>query len=156
MPVTGCSPTTITPGVVVFSASEFLTQYPSFTTVATAALQQNFNLACLMLENSCCSVVQDAPTRLLLLYLATAHITALLNGVNGQPPQGVVGRITNAAEGSVNVQTEMLTQSESAAYWQQTPWGLAFWQATLQYRTSRYVPPGCASDFYGALAGWPL
>ena len=121
--------------------------------MAEAVLQQNFNQAELMLNNSCCSVVCDAPTRQILLNLATAHITALLNGVNGQPPTGIVGRISSATQGSVTVQAEMLQQSESAAYWQQTPWGVQFWMSTLRFRTARYVPPQNQRYFGGE--GWP-
>lgn len=153
MSIAPCSPVSVTPGIVVFNPTEFAARYPSFATVAEAVLQQNFNQAELMLNNSCCSVVRDAPTRQILLNLATAHITALLNGVNGQPPTGIVGRISSATQGSVTVQAEMLQQSESAAYWQQTPWGVQFWMSTLRFRTARYVPPQNQRYFGGE--GWP-
>jgi hypothetical protein len=152
MSIAPCSPATVTPGIVVFNPTAFAARYPSFATVTEAALQQNFNQACLMLDNSCCSVVRDAPTREILLNLATAHITALLNGVNGQPPQGVVGRVSQAQEGSVSVQAEFEAKSESAAFWAQSPWGLAFWTATLKYRTARYIPP---QHHFGGMDGWP-
>lgn len=54
--------------------------------VVSAALASNFTIACLMLNNSVCSVVQDAPTRASLLNLLTAHITALLSGANSNAP----------------------------------------------------------------------
>lgn len=154
MSIAPCSPVSVTPGVVVFDYDVFIVRYPSFATVAEAVLQQNFNQAELMLNNSCCSVVRDAPTRQILLNLATAHITALLNGVNGQPPQGIVGRVSQGTEGSVSVQAEFEAKSESAAYWAQSPWGLQFWISTLKYRTARYVPPAC-QPYFGWGEGWP-
>lgn len=142
----------ITPGIVVFNPTAFTTQFPAFTTVPVPALTANFNLACLYLNNSYCSAVQDEPTRAQLLNLATAHITALLNGVNGQPPAGTVGRISNATQGSVSVQTEFKSDSEAASFWQQTQWGAMFWAATAVYRTMRYVVPGCPGPSWDA---WP-
>lgn len=155
MGISPCTPNPVTPGIVTFDPVAFAAAFPMFALVSGAALTANFGYATLMLDNSCCSVVKDAPTRALLLNLATAHITALLNGVNGQPPQGVVGRINQAQEGSVSVSTEMLAKTESAAYWQQTPWGAQYWASTLKYRTARYVPPCHASGFWDAVSGWP-
>ena len=148
---------TVTPGDVVFSASEFLAQYPSFSTVPTPALQGNFNIACLQLQNSAASVVQDAPTRQYFLYLLTAHITALLNGVNGEAPSGVVGRISNATQGSISVTAEWAASvSNSAAYYNQTQWGATYWQSTVSYRTARYVPPQRSTGYgVGAWNDWP-
>ena len=145
MGIDACAATPITPGVVTFDPSAFVTAFPAFASVPGASLTMNFGFATLMLENSCCSAVKDAPTRAMLLNLAVAHITALLNGVNGQPPQGVVGRVSDATEGSVSVTAEFQAQSESAAYWNQTPWGAMYWRATAQYRTAHYFPPACAA-----------
>jgi len=142
----------ITPGIVAFDPTAFKAAFPSFSTVPDAALTGNFNLATLYLNNSYCSVVQDEPTRASLLNLATAHITALLNGVNGQPPAGTVGRISNAAQGSVSVQMDFKTDSEAASFWAQTQWGVMFWSATAVYRTMRYVRP-CYED--ASWNAWP-
>lgn len=131
----------ITPGIVTFDPNAFCQAYPSFTKVPGAALQNNFNIACTQLNNSYGSVVQDEPTRALLLNLLTAHITALLNGVNGKPATGLVGRISGATQGSVTVQTEFKTDSEASAFFAQTQWGAAFWMSTVTYRTAQYVIP---------------
>lgn len=156
MGIAGCAPTPITPGVVTFDPAAFQTAYPAFNQVPTEVLTANFALATLLLNNSCCSAVKDAPTRALLLNLVVAHVTALLNGVNGQPPQGVVGRINSASEGSVSVGTDMLAKSESASYWQQTPWGAQFWQSTVVYRTAHYVPPVCGpGSGFSPWDAWP-
>ena len=160
MSIGPCTEPTITPGTVVFDPSVFKTLYPAFATVPTAALNFNFAQAQLMLNNSCCSAVPDAPTRELLLGLLTAHITALLNGVNGQAPSGVVGRISDAAQGSVNVSTELATApvtSMTVAYLQQTQWGLQFLAATAQYRTMQYAapPPRNYGPWPFVYEGWP-
>lgn len=131
----------VTPGIVAFDPAAFKAAFPSFASVPDSVITGNFNLATLYLNNSYCSVVQDEPTRAQLLNLATAHVTALLNGVNGQPASGTVGRISNATQGSVSVQMEFKTDSEAASFWAQTPWGAAFWAATAVYRTMRYVRP---------------
>ena len=147
---------TVTPGSVVFDSAEFLAMFPQFSTVLVAALTGNFNLACLLLDNTAASVVQDAPTRQYFLYLLTAHITQLLNGVNGTPPSGIVGRISSAAQGSVNVQAEWAADMGNAeAYFVQTIFGATFWQATVSYRTARYVSPDCEFDGISGWNAWP-
>ncbi len=157
MPVGPATYPTITPGDVVFSAPEFVTMFPPFSAVPAPALQANFNLACLQMQNSAASVVQDAPTRLYYLYLITAHITALLNGVNGQAPSGVVGRISSATQGSVSLSAEWAASvSNSAAYYMQTQWGATYWQSTVSYRTARYIPPASSEGYtVGAWNDWP-
>lgn len=155
MGISSCTPNPVTPGIVTFDPSAFQESFPAFASVSDAALEANFAFATLMLDNSCCSVVRDAPTRAQLLNLATAHITALLNGVNGQPPTGVVGRISQAQQGSVSLSSEMLAKTESASYWQQTPWGAQYWQSTVKYRTARYVPR-CDAGAFDVGGGWPL
>jgi hypothetical protein len=145
---------TITRGIVTFNPDAFCTQYPAFCKVTSAALQNNFNLACLQLNNSYCSVVQDEPTREMLLYLLTAHITAVLNGVNGQAPSGLVGRISSATQGSVSAAADYLSNpSEAEAYLTQTQWGALFWRSTVAYRTARYIPP--CHDHDVSWGAWP-
>lgn len=144
----------ITRGIVTFNPESFKTDYPAFTTVSDGALTGNFNLATLQLNNSYWSIVQDEPTRAQLLNLLTAHITALLNGVNGQAPTGLVGRVSGATQGSVSVQTEFKTDSEAAAFYAQTQWGALFWQLTVPYRTARYIP-ACDPQYGPSWNAWP-
>lgn len=150
--IAGCTSDAITPGVVVFDPAAFILLYPAFTSVPAPALSANFNLATLQLNNSCCSVVNDAPTRSALLNLLTAHITALLNGVNGVAPSGLVGRISSATQGSVSVAAQFNAEDFSESYFAQTQWGVAFWQSTIVYRTAMYVPP---CDLYEYEPSWP-
>ena len=95
-----------TPGIVTFNAQAFAAAYPAFAFLPQETLTNNFTLATMLLGNSYCSVVQDAPTRANLLNLITAHVTALLNGAWGKPPSGAVGRVISGTEGSVTAQIE--------------------------------------------------
>jgi len=154
MTVQACPPSTpITTGVVVFVPADFKTAFPPFVTVSDVALQMSFTLATTQLTNSCCSRVKDANLRETLLNLLTAHITALKDGQNGEPPPGIVGRVDKATEGSVSVSAAMDTSGVYGKdYYAQTQWGLLYWQATQQFRKGRYIapPPTCA-DFNGGL-----
>lgn len=129
----------ITRGIVQFDPAAFIAAYPAFATVPADTLNQNFALACLQLNNELCSVVQDVNIRASLFNLLVAHITALLNGVNGQPPSGTVGRVANVNQGSVSAGLDYTSKSEAAAYYAQTPWGAQFWQSTVVYRTARFI-----------------
>lgn len=138
-----CPPPTL--GVVQFSATEFNALYPEFSGLSSTVQQNSFNDATFDLNNTCGSIVIDAVQRMALLYTLTAHHLLLDRGTNDgngnvTPPQGIVGRIANAAEGSVSVASEYndeVTQSE--AYFIQTKYGAKFWQQTAQYRTMHYV-----------------
>lgn len=171
MSIGPCAPTAPTPGVVVFDAAAFIAAFPAFSTVAEGALQNNFNTATLLLNNTCGSVVCDAPTRSNLLNLLTAHVTALLNGANGQPPSGIVGRVSAAGVGTVNVDTDLGMAPTTSAYvaqLQQTQYGLLYLAAIAQYKNMRYAAPpprnygpygwygfgGCGPIGYGGFGSW--
>lgn len=154
MGVVACPPNTPpVHGVVTFDANVFKTIYPEFATVEAAALNLNFVLAQIILSNKCESIVCDAVTRETLLNVLVAHITALRNGVNGQPPAGIVGHVTSATQGTVSVSAEFLA-SMNAQWFIQTQYGALFWQLTAQYRTMRYIPAP-ASCLNGPTGMWP-
>lgn len=129
--------------VVVFDPAAFKLAYPQFAAVSDGQLTNYFNLATLYLSNEDCSVVQDIPKRTTLLWLLTAHIAFLSGALNPGGTPGLVGRVSSATEGSVSVSTEM-PMSPSSAWFLQTAWGSAFWQATLSLRSFRYrARPTC-------------
>lgn len=141
MSVVPCPPSSaITRGVVTFDPAAFKVLYPAFATVADEALELNFMAAEMFVNNTCCSRVQDANKRERLLNLLVAHITQLLNGINGQPPAGIVGVVTSATEGSVSVDTTLGPMPFTAVYFAQTQFGLLFWQLTAPFRQFVYVP----------------
>lgn len=130
--------------VVIFDPIAFLAQYPQFSTVNQPVLSMYFAMAGDFVNNTDCSSVPDMPIqaglRTRVLYLLTAHLAAIFSGVNGQPPTGLVGRISDATEGSVSVGTTVEIKAQSAQWFLQTPWGFAAWQALAPYRTALYVP----------------
>lgn len=138
-------------GVVVFNYATWSARYPEFSSVQQAKAQQYFNEAQLYCDNTACSIVTDLCERAILLNQLTAHIAALNAPVNGQPSSPLVGRISGATEGSVSVQAQMDVASGSAQWFNQTKYGAAFWQATAQYRSMRYVrgPVPVSNPFNG-------
>jgi hypothetical protein len=129
--------------IVVFNYKSWLARYPEFATVDPTAVEECFPEACLYCNNTNFSPVKDINARRILLNMLTAHIVFLNFGANGQAPSQLVGRIASAGEGSVNVSTELKLPG-SAAWFTQTKYGAAFWQASAAYRMMRYVPPACA------------
>jgi hypothetical protein len=117
MPVVPCATVQPVFGIVDYSAAEFLASYPEFTGINNAtpqALANDFVGATFLLNNSCCSRVTDANQRMYLLYLLTAHIATIFQGINdggvGSPAFTGVGSIT----GTVLTVTEA-TQGTLAA-----------------------------------------
>lgn len=127
-------------GIVIFEPEEFKQVYPSFSTLTDAQLEQSFRLATLYLNNTAKSLVQDLEERKALLYLLTAHISAINYGENGQGPRSLVGRIGSATEGSVSVSAQYDAPAGSAQWYLQTAYGAQYWEATAKYRVGRYRP----------------
>lgn len=125
-------------GVVVFDPAAFKARYPEFSTVADGTLTAYFTEATMYLNNSENSLVTDVTQRSVLLNMAVAHLAALYSGVSGQSPSQLVGRITQASEGSVSVSSDIGPVSNSSAWWMQTKYGASYWSATAPYRTMRY------------------
>lgn len=96
----------------------------------------------LYLRNDGGNVIQDPSQQANLLNLLVAHIAQLFSGTNqSQGPSGLVGRISSASEGSVSVGTEyQIPESPTAAWYNQTPFGAAYWAAAAVTRNMRYVP----------------
>lgn len=149
MPVTPCVNTPPVHGIVTFDPALFIVDYPDFAGIDAGVLSRNFTRATLQLNNSCGSLVQDANQRELLLELLVAHITFLNQGTNDgagniNPPTGVVGRISQATEGSVSLSSEyQAPPNANQAYYIQSKWGAEFWNDTAKYRTFRYLLPQC-------------
>lgn len=144
----------MTTGVVVFDPVAFAARYPEFSTVPAPALTALFGEATLVLDNTASSIVQQIEQRTPLLWMLTAHLTALQIGVNGQAPTPLVGRIAGASEGSVSVNVDNGPQPATAAWFMQTKYGAQFWQATAGLRTMRYVP-GCPQRPIYPYPFWP-
>jgi hypothetical protein len=125
---------------VTFDPVAFVALFPQFASITSDQLTTLIlPLAEQYCRNDGGGPVSTAATQTNLLNLMVAHICQLFFGSNGQTPSPLVGRISNAAEGSVSVGTDFPTTPNNAWY-VQTPFGAAFWAATAPYRTMRYIP----------------
>lgn len=126
--------------IVVFDSTEFLEIYPRFSGVlSNAQLQNAFDVACLVLDNTDGSVVPYDPTnninnRKTLLYMLTCHIATMALWGPGQ-----AGPSSGASEGSVSV-SFAVPDVTNASWFKLTPCGQAYWQATRKYVVGgRYI-----------------
>ena len=72
--------------------------------------------------------------------MLTAHIAVIggLLSADGLPQP--VGRIASASEGSVSASFDNVTATPGTGAWfQQTQYGAAFWQATTSLRGFKYI-----------------
>ncbi len=148
-------------GIAVFNPSVFIGRYPEFTAAYSAnppLFASMFAEAGLYLDNTDCSIVQDVALRGTLLSMVTAHI-AFLGGLltaDGQPRP--VGRVSSAGEGAVSASFDYTPATPgSGAWFQQSQYGAAFWQATTSYRGMQYFAnPTRVEGFTGNQmgAGW--
>ena len=120
--------------IVVFDAEEFLTLYPQFQNVFTPSqLEQFFNVACLLCNNTENSPIADLNERKTLLYMLVCHIATLMQRGTAMP-----GLITSATEGKVTVGLQAYTNNPN--WYSQTQCGSMFWLATAKYRVGmRYI-----------------
>lgn len=152
---------TTPPGTVAFDPALFYGRFPEFGAVPPSLVSALFGEAGLYLDNTGASPIQDATpggTRALILNLVTAHLVSLNAAIGGQPASPLVGRISSASEGSVSVSADLTGLPGSAAWWAQSRYGLAAWQALAPYRTAMYVPGagargGRLARGYGGLGG---
>lgn len=141
--------------IVAFDLTAFRARYPEFSSVTDALVTAYFNEATIYLNNTDSSIVADVNIRSTLLNMLTAHISALNSGVSGQAPSGVVGRVSQASEGSVSVTADMGIVPNTAAWFLQTKYGAAYWQATSSYRRFQYVAgQSLPADRYGTNNPW--
>jgi len=125
-------------GIVTFNPTTFKVRYPEFSTIQDAVLQMFFDESTMLLNNTESSRVVDVGQRSVLLNMLVAHIAFLNVGANGQQPNGLVGRINSATEGSVSVGTDYGQTNNNQAWYLQTKYGAAYWNATAPYRQMIY------------------
>lgn len=123
---------------VVFDPAAFKARYPEFASVGDPLLQACFGEAGLYLSNTDNSPVQNVTRRAVLLNMLTAHIAALGGALSSDGQPRPVGRVSSATEGSVSASMEYLAPG-SSAWFAQTQYGAAFWQATTSLRGFRYI-----------------
>jgi len=128
--------------IVVFNEQAFALRYPEFSAVNPTLLNAYFNEATIYCSNdNITAPITDINLRTVCLNMLTAHIAALSGAANATPGPAMVGRIDQASEGTVSVHAAMNgAPSGSQAWYQQTQYGAAYWQATKSFRTMRYRP----------------
>jgi hypothetical protein len=130
--------------VALFNLATFLGRYPEFTAVNAAnpnRLPALFLEAGLYLSNCDSSPVQNITRRGMLLNMLTAHISFLAGDLSADGQARPVGRVSQAAEGSVSASFEGVPPTPGTGEWyQQSQYGAAFWQATAGRRTMHYRP----------------
>lgn len=133
--------------VVAFDYDAWVARYPEFSAVNEATATAYFNEATIYHSNDGSGPVPTAAIQSTLLNMLTAHIAArYAPGPGGAPASGIVGRITNASEGSVSVQAEYADETPGTMAWYvQTKYGADYWNATLPFRTMRYRPSAQAA-----------
>lgn len=135
---------------VTFDPAAFTARYPEFGALSTPQLQAYFNETNVYCANDTCNPSFGVGVLPTLLNMLTAHIAWLnaprdANGIpaqTGAPASPLVGRISDATEGSVSVSTDMGDAdagSPSQAWYMQTQYGVAYWYASAPYRTARYL-----------------
>jgi hypothetical protein len=135
-------------GVVIqFNYGNWAALFPQFSRLSQAQVTQYWQLATAFVRNDGGGPVNDPNIQTNLLNLVTAHMCALLgpyvqgaDGSPGQPGNPLVGRISNASEGSVSVAADMPNQPQAAAFWQQSQYGAMFWAISAPFRLMRYIP----------------
>lgn len=145
-------------GIVVFDYAAWALLFPTLaTSIDEPTAQAYFDSATLFLDNTPASQVWNLTKRALVLNYLTAHVAQLFGTVNGQPPSPLVGKISQATEGSVSVTVDWPATANNA-WWLQTPYGAFAWQALAPWRTALYVAapqiPLAAQSYPGGTFGY--
>lgn len=134
--------------IATFSKADFDLQYPEFAYLSSGQIQTYWTIGQQYMINDGSGPVQDTATQAILLNLVTAHICQLFAPqANGQASSQLVGRITNASEGSVSVAVEF-KGPVNAQWFQQTKYGAAWWEATKKYRIAMWRNESPARPIY--------
>lgn len=145
-------------GIFEFDYAAWATLFPTLaTSIDDPTATAYFGVAELYLQNNGCSQVIPLAKRGLILNLLTAHVASLIGTINGQV-NPLVGRISQATEGSVSVSVDFPT-NPNAAWFNQTPYGALAWQALAPWHTALYVAapqiPLAAQSFPGMAGVYP-
>jgi hypothetical protein len=126
--------------IVVFNPVEFRDLYPQFMDFSDAQILFAFDVACLVVDNSERSRVPYAPpeemARRTILYLLVCHLCEL------KARGGVVGNVTSATQGSVNVSFTAPANPDGQWFFQ-TQCGATAWQLLAGYAAGGRLYHGC-------------
>ena len=126
--------------IVAFSYNGWIALFPQFSNLTQVQVTGPIlTVAQQYCRNDGGGPVCDPNLQTQLLNMMVAHIAQLLFGSTTQPLSPLVGRVSNATEGSVSVTADWPTTPNNAWYLQ-TEYGAMFWQLMLPYRMGRYFP----------------
>ncbi len=125
--------------IVAYNPTLFHARYAEFATVSDVVLGAMFTEAGLYCNNTDASPVSDPNERAMLLNMLTAHIAKLAGLISPDGQSLPVGRMSAAGQGSVSAGFDYAVPG-TAAWFAQTQYGAAFWQATSGYRGMSYRP----------------
>jgi hypothetical protein len=127
---------------VAFDYDTWTARFPEFSTVPEAYVAQLWDEAGVVyLRNDGTGSVYSEAMQTVLMNLLTAHLCKLYAMIGGQASPDTVGRINNASEGSVSVSLAWEGASPGQAWFLQTKYGAAYWQAIASKRTMHYRVP---------------
>lgn len=156
------------PPAVTFDYAAWQAMFPDFANVSSAYATSCFTRATFLCQNNAANPVVsrsfgDTTQLTYFLNLLTAHICWLnapqVNGIpnttGGASPSPLVGRVSQASEGTVSVSTDLGAGNmpQGMAYYAQTKWGLEYWQASAGYRQGPYIP-GVGPSRWGVPGGF--
>lgn len=124
---------------VTFSPTAWAAEFPEFAAIPSAQAQGYFNRATLLCANKL-NPVRTVEALTALLYLLTAHIAALNSPVTaaGASSSTPTGRVSQAAEGSVNVTYTNDYPPGTPQWYQSSRYGSEYFTASLPYRLFKY------------------
>jgi hypothetical protein len=127
--------------VVTLDPGVFAAQFPEFAYLSGPQVVGYFAMATSMHRNDGGGPIATAVVQSQALYFLAAHFAQLFAATSsGQPASTLVGRVSDASEGSVNVSAAFPEGTPTMAWYAQTKYGAAYWQITAPYRTMRYIP----------------
>lgn len=121
--------------IVEFDAEKFKALHPQWADADETTLAAYFSAACLLLDNTDKSRVQDGKEREKLLYLLTCHIATLAGRGSA-----TVGTLMSATEGKVSAS---FSGAANANWYSQTQCGYLYWLATAKYRRGIWYADKC-------------
>lgn len=125
--------------IATLDPSEFRSIYPEFIDLPDLVIENIFQYAELIIENTGSSIVTDDKKRKLFLYLLSAHI-AFLNGRLSDDPgmAGMAGTITSSTQGTTSVGMNIGTLTGSNSWLSQTRYGTMLWKMLRPYVSLMY------------------
>lgn len=112
-------------GVVEFDIGEFRKIHPELSTITDDQLRNFFKMACIILDNTPSSFVQDLEEREILLNLLVCHL-ATLSARGGS----TVGLMASATQSKVSVS---FSNPQNQTWYNQTQCGYTFYMMIRKY-----------------------